>query len=88
MNQQLKVAVIGAGVMGEALVAALIAYGVNPELITISEKRAERVDELIAKYSISSADLKEKFLRARDEDDALYFVRSSDGTRLMAREKN
>ncbi len=64
MNQQLKVAVIGAGVMGEALVAALIAYGVNPELITISEKRAERVDELIAKYSISSADLKENVASA------------------------
>ena len=57
MNQQSKVAVIGAGVMGEALIAALISSGVNPDRITISEKREERVQELIAKYSINSADI-------------------------------
>ena len=42
-----KAGVIGAGVMGEALIAALIAYGVKPELITISEKRKDRADELV-----------------------------------------
>ena len=57
MNQQSKVAVIGAGVMGEALIAALISYGVKPEFITISEKREERAAELIAKYSIKAAPL-------------------------------
>ncbi len=57
MNQQSKVAVIGAGVMGEALIAALISYGVKPEFITISEKRDERAAELIAKYSIKAAPL-------------------------------
>ena len=57
MNQQSKVAVIGAGVMGEALIAALISYGVKPELITISEKRDERAAELITKYSIKAAPL-------------------------------
>ena len=57
MNQQSKVAVIGAGVMGEALIAALISYGVKPELITISEKRDERAAELIAKYSIKATPL-------------------------------
>ena len=55
MNQQSKVAVIGAGVMGEALIAALISSGVNPDRITISEKREERAQELIAKYSINEA---------------------------------
>lgn len=53
MNQQSKVAVIGAGVMGEALIAALISYGINPEFIAISEKREDRAAELVAKYGIS-----------------------------------
>jgi len=57
MDQQSQVAVVGAGIMGEALIAALISSGVNPELITISEKRADRSAELIAKYSISQAPL-------------------------------
>jgi pyrroline-5-carboxylate reductase len=55
MNQQSQVAVVGAGIMGEALISALISSGVNPELITISEKRADRSAELIAKYSIRQA---------------------------------
>jgi pyrroline-5-carboxylate reductase len=57
MNQQSKVAVIGAGVMGEALIVALISSGVNSDRITISEKREERAQELIAKYSINSSEL-------------------------------
>ena len=52
MDQQSKVAVIGAGVMGEALIAALISSGVHPDRITISEKREERAQELVAKYAI------------------------------------
>ncbi len=43
--------------MGEALISALISSGVNPELITISEKRADRSAELTAKYSIKQAPL-------------------------------
>jgi pyrroline-5-carboxylate reductase len=57
MNQQSPVGVIGAGIMGEALISALISSGVNPGLITISEKRADRSAELIAKYSIQQAPL-------------------------------
>jgi pyrroline-5-carboxylate reductase len=57
MNQQSKVAIIGAGVMGEALITALISSGVNPDRITISEKREERAQELISKYSIKVASL-------------------------------
>ena len=59
MDQQFKVGVIGAGVMGEALIAALISYGVKPELITISEKRIERGNELVEKYAISTAGIDE-----------------------------
>jgi len=52
-----QVGVIGAGVMGEALIASLISYGVSPQSITISEKRTERADELTARYGIKVADL-------------------------------
>jgi pyrroline-5-carboxylate reductase len=70
MNQQSKVAVIGAGVMGEALIAALISSGVKPDCITISEKREERAQELIAKYSINEAPLTANVANA----DALLLV--------------
>ena len=46
------IGVIGAGVMGEALIAALIRSGVNPADISFAEKRAERATELVGKYSI------------------------------------
>ena len=52
-----KVGVIGAGVMGEALIAALIKSGFPATSIAISEKRIERRDELLSKYKVSSLDL-------------------------------
>ena len=70
MNQQSKVAVIGAGVMGEALIVALISSGVNSNRITISEKREERAQELVAKYSINSSELASNVANA----DALLLV--------------
>jgi pyrroline-5-carboxylate reductase len=70
MNQQSKVAVIGAGVMGEALIVALISSGVNSNRITISEKREDRAQELIAKYSINSSELASNVANA----DALLLV--------------
>jgi len=57
MTKSKSVGVIGAGVMGEAIIAALISYGVSPEVITISEKRKERADELINRYGINVADI-------------------------------
>jgi pyrroline-5-carboxylate reductase len=75
MNQQSKVAVIGAGVMGEALIAALISSGVNPDHITISEKREERAQELISKYSIKIASLT---ANVSDADALLLVVKPQD----------
>ena len=46
------IGVIGAGVMGEALIAALIRSGVNAADISFAEKRAERAAELVGRYSI------------------------------------
>ncbi len=75
MNQQSKVAVIGAGVMGEALIVALISSGVNSNRITISEKREERAQELVAKYSINSSELA---LNVANADALLLVVKPQD----------
>jgi len=80
MNQQSKVAVIGAGIMGEALISALISSGVNPELITISEKRADRSAELIARYSIRQAPLS---INVADADAVLLVVKPQDMTVVL-----
>ena len=65
-----QVGVIGAGVMGEALIAALISYGVSPDSICISEKLKDRADELTARYGITVADLATNVSKA----DALLLV--------------
>jgi pyrroline-5-carboxylate reductase len=62
-NSEKQVAVIGAGVMGEALISALITYGISPSAITISEKREERALELIDRYKVSSAPLSENIAK-------------------------
>jgi pyrroline-5-carboxylate reductase len=51
------IGIIGAGVMGEALIAALIRSGINPSDISFAEKRNERAAELTARYSILHRDL-------------------------------
>ena len=51
------IGVIGAGVMGEALIAALIRSGVTPAEISFAEKRAERAEELIAHYGVLHKDI-------------------------------
>ena len=48
----MRISVIGAGVMGEALIAALIKAGHSPAQIEVIEKRAERATELVSKYKI------------------------------------
>lgn len=53
------IGVIGAGVMGEALIAALIRSGVNPADIAFAEKRADRAAELVERYSIVHKNVKE-----------------------------
>jgi len=55
--QPSQVGVIGAGVMGEALIAALIKFGIKASSICVSEKREERAQELIKGYGICVCDL-------------------------------
>lgn len=53
------VAVVGAGVMGEAFIAALIRSGFSATSITAVVRRPERGEELLTKYSISIHPLEE-----------------------------
>lgn len=80
-NQNSRVAVIGAGVMGEALIAALISYGVNSEFITISEKRDDRAQELVERYSIKVAELNQNVAVA---DVLLLVVKPQDMAAVLA----
>ena len=52
-----KVAIVGAGVMGEAMIHALNRIGLKSPEITIREKRKEREEELIEKYGVESGSL-------------------------------
>ncbi|MEY3149061.1 MAG: hypothetical protein RL029_335 [Actinomycetota bacterium] len=45
-----RVGLVGAGIMGEALISAIIKAGFSSSDITISDKRVERLDELKSKY--------------------------------------
>ena len=54
-----QIAVVGAGVMGEAFIAALIRSGVPASSIAAVVRRPERGDELVTKYSITVKSLEE-----------------------------
>lgn len=73
--QPVAIGVIGAGVMGEALISALIASGVTPSSITISEKREDRVLELASRYGVNDANLAEN---AATSDAILLVVKPQD----------
>ena len=81
MSKSIPVGVIGAGVMGEALIAALISYGVTPELITISEKRNDRAEELVNRYRIKVAPLEANVASA---DVLLLVVKPQDMATVLA----
>ena len=53
------IGVIGAGVMGEALIAALVRSGHNPADISFAEKRSDRAAELVSRYAITHKPLPE-----------------------------
>lgn len=52
-----KPAIVGAGTMGEAIIASLLRSGFSADSITILEKRAERVAELTAKYRVKTGSI-------------------------------
>jgi pyrroline-5-carboxylate reductase len=78
---QMRTAVIGAGNMGEALIAGLIAYGETPANIAVCEKRAERATELVNGYGISIAEIADS---VRDADAVLLVVKPQDMAAVLA----
>ena len=75
------IGVIGAGVMGEALIAALIRSGANPAEISFAEKRADRAAELQGRYLISH---KELAAVAADATTILLVVKPQDMAATLA----
>jgi pyrroline-5-carboxylate reductase len=47
-----RIAILGAGKIGEALVAGLVSAGVPPAEITVTARRQERIDELVERYGV------------------------------------
>jgi len=78
---EMKTAVIGAGNMGEALIAGLIAYGQTPTNIAVCEKRAERASELTSRYGISISEIADS---VRDADAVLLVVKPQDMEAVLA----
>ncbi|MCX6404243.1 MAG: pyrroline-5-carboxylate reductase, partial [Actinobacteria bacterium] len=52
----MKIVLIGAGVMGESLLAGILRSGISPADINIAEIRAPRVAELTEKYGVTCCD--------------------------------
>lgn len=51
-----RLAVVGAGLMGEAILSGLIGAGWTPADIVVCDKRADRLDELTARHGVRAAD--------------------------------
>jgi pyrroline-5-carboxylate reductase len=67
-----RIAVIGAGVIGEALINLLIKSGIAPNQIYVAEKRAERASEICDTYSLSelrdSDEINRFFIAVKPQD--------------------
>ena len=75
-----RTAVIGAGVMGETLLAGLIRTGRSGDDLVVVEKRAERATELAGRYGVPVvADV----VRAGDADTVLLVVKPQDMADLL-----
>ena len=69
------IAVIGAGAMGEVFVAGLLRAGTDPSRLVISEKRAERADEVSQRHGVRAVTIAEA---ARESATVLLLVKPQD----------
>lgn len=76
----MTVAIIGAGVMGETLLAGLIRAGYDVDSLAVGEKRAERADELRATYGVRVV----SNVEAAAADTVLLVVKPQDMTGVLA----
>jgi pyrroline-5-carboxylate reductase len=73
-------AILGAGVMGETVLAGLLRSGRTPEDLLVAEKRVERAEELAKKYAVSVVSNRDS---ARAADTLILAVKPQDlGTLL------
>lgn len=75
------IAIIGAGKMGEALLAGLLAKGRTPEDVLVTEPRTEHADELRGRYGIEVVSAEEAAKRA---DTLLLALKPQDLPGLLA----
>ncbi|HET6739444.1 MAG TPA: pyrroline-5-carboxylate reductase [Kribbella sp.] len=76
-----KVAVLGAGVMGETLLSGLIRAGWRPEDLLITERREERAAELRERYGV---DVVSNLDAAKRADTLVLVVKPQDMPDLLA----
>jgi pyrroline-5-carboxylate reductase len=76
-----KVAVLGAGVMGETLLSGLIRAGRRPEDLLITERREERAAELRERYGV---DVVSNLDAAKQADTLVLVVKPQDMADLLA----
>ena len=75
-----KFGIIGAGIMGEALLVSIIKSGIDASNIAISDKRGERTAELVAKYRCESLGVEEI---ASSSENILLVVKPQDMDSLL-----
>jgi len=61
-----EVGIIGAGIMGEALLVAISKGGITSSSISIADKRADRLTDLQNKYGCSTSNAADLALKARN----------------------
>ena len=76
-----RVAIIGAGIMGEGMINSLLAAGIEPSSIVLRDKRAERIDDLVGKFNVNSGHF-------REVDAAILAVKPQDFETCIAELKN
>jgi pyrroline-5-carboxylate reductase len=75
-----RIAILGAGVMGETLLSAILTSGHPVDALVISEKRAERADELRSTYGVAVTGNAEA---VADADVVLLVVKPQDVPALL-----
>jgi len=65
-DTQFEIGIIGAGIMGEALLVAISQAGVSAANIVISDKRQERTSELLQKYGFAVLSAEEIAVQAKN----------------------
>ncbi len=71
----MKIALIGAGVMGESLLAGILRSGISPAYINIAEIRAPRAAELTERYGVTCS---EAHAAVTNADTVLLVVKPQD----------